>query len=86
MQPEQDPSEQQSEQEYPSCEFYTVTQSNELDRFVVNTQFDLYTDFVNDKPVKYESYSKNYLDLLKEPGKFNFNPPAIAGMIFFQFS
>ncbi|XP_055317748.1 uncharacterized protein LOC129576552 [Sitodiplosis mosellana] len=79
VQPDQEPTEEQDQHEYPSCEFYTVTHSNETSRFVVNTQFELYTGFVDEKPAKYETHSTNYLDVLEEAAKMSYNPPNLSG-------
>lgn len=81
VQADDDQTEQQDQLEYPSCEFYNVTHSNSPNRFVVNTQFELYTDFVDGKPVKYETLSTNYLDVLDQAAKMNFNPPNLTGNI-----
>lgn len=78
MQPDPDTTEQSEQQEYPSCEFYTISNSNNPNRFVVNTQFELYTEFIDDKPIKYQTISTNYLDVLNEPAKMNLNPPGIT--------
>lgn len=79
VQAEDDQTEQQDQHDYPSCEFYNVTHSSSPNRFVVNTQFELYTDLVDGKPAKYETLSTHYLDVLDQAAKMNFNPPNLTG-------
>lgn len=45
----------------------------------MNTQFELYTEFVDEKPIKYQTLSTNYLDVLNDPAIMSFSPPVITG-------
>lgn len=59
-------SDDDNEQDIPSCEFYNVTKGEQPNTFVVNTEFELYAQFDGDKPLKYSSISTNYLSALDE--------------------
>lgn len=58
----------------PSCEYYNVTRGQEANKFVVNTLFELYTQFDGDVPLQYESISTSRLT------SFNENAPAMMSI------
>ncbi|XP_031623293.1 uncharacterized protein LOC116340768 isoform X2 [Contarinia nasturtii] len=82
VQPDVDESEQdENEQEIPSCEFYNVTESKKSNQYIVRTVFELYTNYEEERPLKYETVSKHYLKQLDEEdsAQFRFVPPFLSG-------
>lgn len=75
VQLEQDSNDENSK-EIPSCEFYTLTSSDEPNQFVINTTFEIYPEFIDNEPLKIESISTKYLTAWDEadPTKMNFAP------------
>lgn len=64
MQPESDTnpiSDEQSEENMPSCESYNIMAGNQPQKFVVNTNFELYPPTTEPKPIKYETKSVHTL-------------------------
>lgn len=70
----------------PSCESYNVTSTDEPNKYVIQTLFELYTKFEGDTPYQYESISNTNLTVLDEnsPAKF-FTTPTI-GNLFLMFN
>lgn len=69
----------ESSKEIPSCEFYTLTPSDdEPNQITINTTFEIYPEFIDDKPLKFETISTKYLTIWDDadPNKMNFAPPS----------
>lgn len=78
MQPDSG-ADEQNDQEMPSCEYYDIFYSDQPNKYIVNSLFELYARFEGNTPLQYESVSTNVLTVLNEyiPAKMHLMP--IAG-------
>lgn len=77
VQPDLD-SDDQSEQNIPSCEYYNIANDVQRNTFLVSTTFELYPQLKEKTPYKYESLSTGHLIALDEslPAKMTVTPTA----------
>lgn len=83
VQPDLD-SNDDSEEDVASCEHYNLANSDQHNKFIVNTQFEIYPETTGPKPVKYESTSTNYLTTLDDenPATMSYTPTSGMFWIF----